>query len=62
MKEYRGALDHLASMLRMQSQLLSHPSVETTQDELFRRICGQYAVIVDQQIDLVDAITGGHRP
>ncbi len=61
MSDYKQALERLAAMLRMHSQLASHPQTERTEEKLFRRVCEQYAVNVQQQIDLVDAVERSGR-
>ncbi|MCE1226517.1 MAG: hypothetical protein LWW87_08550 [Geobacteraceae bacterium] len=55
MKDYRDALEQLAAMLRMHSQLSSHLRNESGKEKFFRRICEQQAVGIQQQIDLIDA-------
>jgi hypothetical protein len=58
MSDYRQALEQLAAMLRMSSQLVGRPELESGKETAFRTLCGQYAVSVQQQIDLVAALEG----
>lgn len=58
MSDYRQALEQLAAMLRMHSQLVGRPEFESGKETIFRTLCGQYAFIVQQQIDLIAALKG----
>lgn len=58
MSDYSKALEQLAAMLRMHSHLVGRPEHESSKEAIFRTLCGQYAVSVQQQIDLIAAIEG----
>ena len=59
MSDYRQALEQLAAMLRMHSALVGRPELESGKENIFRTLCGQHAVTVQQQIDLVAELEKG---